>query len=223
MGNERMKKLALVHTVPFLVGVFTGLLEKRHPNLESFHMLDESLLSDARREGGLTPAIIRRMGGLCALAQDAGAQAILFTCSATSPGINLVRPLMDVPVIKIDDAMAALAVQRGTRIGLLCTNHATQAPSTDILHEHAAMAKRDIEVDSVVENDAFAALRDGDRKGHDDALKKAAERLAGGCDVIVLAQASMAHLSMSLSETLKIPVLESPSLCVEALSSVLVD
>lgn len=218
-----MKKLALVHTVPFLVGVFKGLLEKRYDGLESFHMLDESLLADARRDGGMTPAIIRRMTGLCALAQDAGAEAILFTCSATSPGINPVRPLMDVPVMKIDDAMAALAVRSGARIGLLCTNHATEGPSTDILHEHAAIAGRIIEIEPVVENQAFAALRDGNQQGHDDALVKAAESLASECDVIVLAQASMAHLAEGLSRNLKIPVLESPSLCVEALANTLIE
>jgi Asp/Glu/hydantoin racemase len=218
-----MKKLALVHTVPFLVGVFKGLLEKSYPELDNFHMLDESLLQDARRDGGMTPAIIRRMTGLCALAQDAGAKAILFTCSATSPGIDAVRPLMDVPVMKIDDAMAARAVRSGTRIGLLCTNHATAGPSADIIFQHAAKAEDEVNIDTVVENDAFTALSHGNQQGHDEALIKAAEGLAGHCDVIVLAQASMAHLAGGLSESLKIPVLESPSLCVEALATTLAD
>ena len=42
-------------------------------------------------------------------------------------------------------------------------------------------------------------------------------------DVIVLAQASMAHLAEALSQDLGIPVLESPSTCVEALATSLED
>jgi Asp/Glu/hydantoin racemase len=54
--------------------------------------------------------------------------------------------------------------------------------------------------------------------GHAAAGKAAVRRLAGSVDVIVLAQASMAHLAADLSATLPVPVLESPSLCVEGLA-----
>ncbi len=218
-----MKKLALIHTAPFMVAEFKKMLAKRYPELDSFHMVDESLIQDARQADGMSPAIIRRIAGLCGLAQDAGAEVILFTCSSTSPAVGPVRPLMNVPILKIDDALAAAAVKRGPKIGLLCTSKTTVAPSTEILQEHAAQAGREIHIELVVDNEAYFALRGGDRESHDKAVRKAAEDLANRCDVIVLAQASMAHLAEPLSQDLGIPVLESPSTCVEALATSLAD
>lgn len=218
-----MKKLALIHTAPFMVAEFKKLLAKRYPDLESFHMVDESLIQDARRDGGMTPAITRRIAGLCGLAQDAGAEIILFTCSSTSPAVDPVRPLMNVPVLKIDDPMAAQAVECGSKIGLLCTSKTTVAPSMQILKYHAAQAGHEIEIELVVENEAYFAMRGGDKEAHDRAVTAAAGCLAGSCDVVVLAQASMAHLAGDLSKSLQIPVLESPSPCVEALADALAD
>ena len=51
-----------------------------------------------------------------------------------------------------------------------------------------------------------------------DTVGAAAVALAPSVGVIVLAPAAMAHLATGLSETLKKPVLESPSLCIKALA-----
>jgi Asp/Glu/hydantoin racemase len=146
---------------------------------------------------------------------------ILFTCSATSPAVDQVRPLFDIPILKIDDAMSARAVAAGERIGLLCTNHSTAVPSESLLREHAARQKRRVEVVAVVEDAAFAAVRAGDRDTHDRLVSTAAARLARDCDTIVLAQASMAHLAPLIAGKTGLPVLTSPEPCVEALADVL--
>jgi len=78
-----------------------------------------------------------------------------------------------------------------------------------------------VTITTVVENAAYFALRNGDKARHDAAVKEAAGRLAGSVDVIVLAQASMAHLAADLTAILPVPVLESPSLCVEGLAAYL--
>jgi Asp/Glu/hydantoin racemase len=214
-----MKHLGILHTAPFLVDVFKRLLAQRYPGLESFHVVDESLIQDARRFGGLVPGIVRRVAAQVALAQEAGAEVILFTCSSTSPAVDAVRALADVPIVKIDDAMAAKAVNLGPRVGLLCTSKTTAGPSEGLIRQHAAAAGREVEITTVIEDDAYFALRNSDTAGHDAAVEAAAARLAGSVDVIVLAQASMAHLAAGLSGTLDMAVLESPSLCVEALAT----
>jgi len=218
-----MKRLGILHTAPFLVDVFKKRLGQRYPGLDSFHVVDESLIQDARRHGGMVPGIVRRIAMQVTLAQEAGAEVILFTCSSTSPAVDAVRPLADVPIVKIDDAMAARAVELGARIGLLCTSQTTVAPSEGLIRDHAAIRKREVTVVPVVENAAYFALRNGDQAAHDAAVRAAAGRLARSADVIVLAQASMAHLAAELGESLPIPVLESPSLCVEGLAAYLGD
>lgn len=214
-----MKKLGILHTAPFLVDVFKAMLGKRYPGLESFHVVDESLIQDARRFGGMVPAIVRRIGAQVALAQEAGAEVILFTCSSTSPAVNTVRQLVDVPIVKIDDAMMARAVELGPRVGLLCTSKTTVEPSEGLIREHAAAKGKTVTITTVVDNDAYFAMRSGDRAAHDAAVKAAAGRLAGAVDVVVLAQASMAHLAPALAAELPVPVLDSPSLCVEGLAA----
>ena len=82
-----MKRLAVLHTVSFLVERFKALLKERYPALDSFHMLDESLLQDLLR-GGTTEAIVPRVATLAGAARDAGADVILFTCSSTSPAVS---------------------------------------------------------------------------------------------------------------------------------------
>jgi Asp/Glu/hydantoin racemase len=212
-----MKRLAVLHTVSFLVDRFKPLLKERYPTLDSFHMLDESLLQDLLR-GGTPQAIVPRVATLVGVARDAGADLILFTCSSTSPAVDLVRSKIDVPIVKIDDAMAEKAVSLGRRIAVLCTASSTVGPSTGIVAEHARKQERAVEIRGELCDAAYNALMVGDRDGHDRLLSEAARRLAETSDVIVLAQASMAHLAKPLGATLAVPVLASPELCVESLA-----
>jgi Asp/Glu/hydantoin racemase len=212
-----MKRLAVLHTVSFLVERFKALLKERYPALDSFHMLDESLLQDLLR-GGTTEAIVPRVATLAGAARDAGADVILFTCSSTSPAVDAVRPRIGVPILKIDDAMAEKAVASGRRIAVLCTASSTVGPSTGILEQHAREQGRAVEIRPELCGDAYKALMAGDREGHDRLLADAARRLVETSDVIVLAQASMAHLAKPLGERLGLPVLASPELCVESLA-----
>jgi Asp/Glu/hydantoin racemase len=213
-----MKRLALLHTVPFLVDLFRPKLTARLPGLDYFNIVDESLLQDFSRAGGLTPPIIRRMAAQASLAREAGAQVILFTCSSTSPGVDVVRKLLDVPILKIDDPLAEKAVSLARRIGLICTAATTLKPSQGLLQEHAAAQAKEIEIVPHLEASAFQALLAGDKAGHDYLVSAAATDLAPLVDVVVLAQASMAHLAQALGDRLPVPVLASPDLAVEAVA-----
>jgi len=212
-----MQRLAVLHTVSFLVDRFKGLLKERYPDLDSFHMLDESLLQDLLR-GGTPESVVPRVERLVRAARDAGADLVLFTCSSTSPAVDAVRPKVDVPIVKIDDAMAEKAVEKGSRIAVLCTASSTVGPSTAIVEEHARKQEKPVTVRPELCDAAYKALMAGDRQQHDRLLVEAARRLAKESDVIVLAQASMAHLAKPLGIELGIPVLSSPELCVESLA-----
>lgn len=219
-----MKRLALIHTVLFLAEVFKQKLSVRYPDLDSFHVVDGSLIPELMKSGGvMPPGVVRRLAGQAALACDAGAEVILFTCSSTSPAVDLVRPLIDVPIIKIDDPLADLAVRKGERIGVLCTAQTTLEPSQSLIRAHAARQGKKVEIRARLESAAFAAVMAGDKARHDELVKCAATELSRECDVIVLAQASMAHLVPELCQLLSVPVLASPDICVEALAGFLED
>ena len=150
------------------------------------------------------------------LAVDAGAELVVFTCSSTSPLIDTARRCHQVPILKIDDPMAERAVRVGKRIGVLCTTNST-VPSSELLAHHAARLGQTVAVEAVLVDSAFAALQRGDCAEHDELVQAAAENLAARTDVIVLAQASMAHLTEPLAARLPLPVLASPPILMEAL------
>lgn len=212
-----IKRLAILHTVIFLADIFKVLLNENLPNLENFHIIDESILQELMRDGHLTPGIRRRIATQAMLARDAGADLILFTCSSTSPAVDTVRALVDVPILKADDPMAEKAVELGARIGVVVTARTTLEPSVSLIESHAAKQGRKVIVTSKLESQAFQAIMSGNREEHDRKVKDAAFELAGGNDVVVLAQASMAHLAEELKECLPVPVLVSPELCMNTL------
>ena len=218
-----MKRLALIHTVIFLADMFKKKLAARYPCLQSFHVVDESLIQGLFAAGGMTPGIVRRLAGQAGLARDAGAEVILFTCSSTSPAVDLIRPLIDVPVLKIDDPLAERAVLTGEKIGVICTAKTTLLPCQNLIRQHADRLGRKVTVQGRLEAAAFEAVMAGDKTRHDEIIRQVAAELSRECDVVVLAQASMAHLAPELNKSLKVPVLAGPDLCVEALADYLKD
>ncbi len=211
-----MKRIAFLHTVTALAEKFRTLANESLPGADMFHMLDESLLQDLMRQQPL-PGLARRLVTFVGLAVDAGAELVVFTCSSTSPLIDTARGCFAAPILKVDDPMAERAVQLGPRIGILCTTTSTVAPSSDLVAHHAGRLGRKAEVEAVLVADAFAALQKGDRDRHDTLVEAAALDIAARSDVIMLAQASMAHLADPLSARVPVPVLSSPPILMEAL------
>lgn len=178
-------------------------------------MVDESLIQDTVRAGSLQKQTIRRLVDQIASAQTAGADAVLVTCSSIGPGVALARQLFDMPVLRIDDAMAETAVQRARRIGVLATIRTTLDPTTALLREKAAEAGRKVELVECLREDAFPAVLAGDTEKHDRILREALVNELDGVDLIVLAQASMARVVSTLAPgTLRAPVLSSPELAI---------
>jgi Asp/Glu/hydantoin racemase len=201
--------IAFIHTVALLVERFRPRFLKELPDQRCFHMLDESVLQDLLRDGP-SPAITRRIVTLAMLAADAGADLIVFTCSSTSPAIDVARKLVPVPIVKIDDAMYAEVARTDGRVGLLCTTRSTLEPSRSLLAEHACASGARVEVASVLVDGAFDALSAGRRDEHDTLVMESALALAQRTDRLVLAQASLAHLVAPLAQLTGKPVFASP-------------
>jgi len=214
-----IRRIALLHTVVFLADMFRKLFQEKLPGIESFHMVDEGIIQKLMEAGGLTPWIVRRIASQVGLAADTGADLILFTCSSTSPAVDTVRPMVNIPIVKIDDPLAEKAVNLGSKIGVVTTVKSTVKPSVDLIQSYATKMGKKVRVQSKLETDAFQARLGGDIKKHDRIVKNSIMKLAVESDVIVLAQASMAHLAEEMKPRLDIPILASPLLCIESLKS----
>ncbi len=216
------QKLALIHTSPTLTPVFRALCAAEMSDVEVFHMVDESLIQDTIRAGRLRGITIRRLLGQIQSAEAAGADAVMVTCSSIGPGVALAQSLFELPVIRIDEAMAEEAVRMGRRIGVAATLRTTLEPTIELLKEKASQNGRAIEIVESLSDGAFEAVLAGDVMTHDRIL---AEKLIGelhDVDVIVLAQASMARVVNEMpAGTLKVPVLSSPELAVRRAKEIL--
>jgi Asp/Glu/hydantoin racemase len=204
-------RIAFIHTVGFLVEHFRTLMRDAHPNADCFHILNESLLQDLLRNGP-SEENTRRIVDQAVLAADAKASLIVFTCSSTSPAIDIARKVVAAPILKIDDPLMARAVEQGQQIGLVCTTKSTIEPSQSLLKEHAAAAGKQIAIEPILLSEAYEALIAGDRTKHDAIVMEAAQTLAKKVDTLILAQASLAHLREKLATLAPIPVLASPPL-----------
>jgi Asp/Glu/hydantoin racemase len=214
MAGGVLTTVALLHTVVSLPAVFTDLLAERAPGLRAFHIVDESLLADTIA-AGMLPETERRVAAYAGFAAGSGADALLVTCSSIGEAAERARPRVGIPVLRVDEAMAAAAVDAGPTIGVLATLESTLGPTSRLIERTAE--ERGVERAVLVDlcAGAFAALMAGDRAEHDRLVSAGAKRLAGEADVLVLAQASMAQVVPA--ETLDIPVLSSPAGAVDAL------
>ncbi len=217
------KKVAYLHTVSSLVGLFNELSKELLPaGTEVFHIADELLLKTVMAQGGLSPFIYQRVAENVVAAEHAGATVVQCTCSSISPCVEAVRPLAGIPVLKIDDPMIDKAILMGKRIGVAATAPTTLKPTTELVQTKAAAKLVHVKVDSLLCEGAFAALSSGDTAAHDRIVSQALRELMTRNDVVVLAQASMARAANAIpADEQKVPILSSPRLAVEALARLL--
>ena len=207
------KQLVMIHTVSPLLDVFNRLGGELLPGISLSHILDEPLLERVRQRGQLTPEDSARLRTHVTVAEETGADAVLVTCSTISPCVDDVQPEVNVPVIKIDEAMIARAVAKATKIGVVATNETTLEPTHQLLQTQAEDANKEIEVELVLVENALAALLGGDGATHDQLVKEAVLELAERADVVVLAQATMARVLDVIPESERqVPILSSPHL-----------
>lgn len=210
------KKLTMIHTVPALVGLFMDLCQEIMPQVVVYNLVEESLLKNLLQIGEITPYTNRRVVEAILSARDGGADAVLVTCSSIGPCVPLARPLCDVPVLRVDDAMAEQAVKTAQRIGVAATAKTTLRPTADLIQEKAAEAHREVSIQTSLYEEAFSALMQGDLARHDSiVLEGLKAQETQGAEVLVLAQASMARLAPTAAKEIRVPILTSPRLAIE--------
>lgn len=201
--------LALLHTAPILIDTFNKMASELCPEIVLQHLVDESLLKEARDVGKITPHLNRRVTTMVLNAADSGARVILCTCSSIGPCAEVARPMTTCPVLRIDDPMAEEAVAMGNRIAVAATLRSTLDPTKSIVLSAARNSGKTVEITEVLCEAAWKELEKGDAEAYHASIAKELMRASKGADVIVLAQASMAHAA-TLCTGIDIPVLTSP-------------
>jgi len=216
------KTLALIHTSATLVPVFGQLCAAKLPDVDTFNIVDDSLVRAIGVQGGITPDITQRVATYLASAASGGADYILVTCSSIGPAVDAAADGLSVPVLRVDQPMADQAVQTGRRIGVIATLPTTLDPTVELVRRRAALAGKEVELTTRLCEGAFEALMAGDAQKHDAIVGATLRELITQVDVILLAQASMARVVETLTPSeRRVPILASPSLAIDHLATVL--
>src|SRR6202165_3229918 len=186
-------RITLIHALKHAIVPIEAAFAKLWPDARLMNLLDDSLSADLARDGGLSDAMTERFLALGRYAGGTGSDAILFTCSAFGPCIEAVaRAHAPMPVLKPNEAMIEQAVAQGRKIGLLSTFPPTLASMPPEF-------PTSVEIVPKLAEGALAALDRGDRAEHDRLVTEASKDLSD-CDLIALAQYSMAPTADPVGE-----------------------
>jgi hypothetical protein len=219
-------RIALIHATPLAIQPVNASFQKLWPEAKLQNILDDSLSRDLAALGHLTADMVERFIDLAQYAKRVGCQGILFTCSAFGEAIEAAAAATGIPTLKPNEAMFEEALQVALKakpnpadplsIGLV----ATFAASIDSMREEfmamTANMNRVVNLHGVHVPLAMEALAKGQSQEHDQRIAVGIENMPT-CDVMMLAQFSMAAAQTLAQTKTTAPVLTSPDCAVIAL------
>ncbi len=223
-------KIALIHTVKPLVSTFElkfrsilPVYLKEHDceysssyieSLEVVNILDEYLaqyLTEHPWDAGHRERLIQ----VARLAEESGADLMMFTCSSLSIEVNKLRDagVFRIASYTIDEAMLRGALQSANlqptpHITVVATAESTLGPTREHLESLKESLYSSTTIDMKIVPHAYVAMRQGDKKLHDTYIIDFLLDLDDP-GVVVLAQASMAHISQEVQNKVDFPIYDS--------------
>lgn len=215
------KSIAIVETSAVSFAELKELCREIIPNVKVTQIIDESLIQEVNQNGGPTPFVKRRMFEYFRNAQELGVDLIVNQCSSVGEAADQIAPFLNVPILKIDEAMAEKAVRMGRKIAVVATVESTTGPSVRLIEKKAKELGKEVEVDlHLVEGAMMVLIEKNDAETHNRMVLGEVEKAAKENDVVVLAQGSMTVL-LPLVSSMQTPVLTSPRLCIERVKEIL--
>jgi hypothetical protein len=170
--------------------------------------------------------MVERFIVLAQYAKRAGCQGILFTCSAFGEAIEAAAAAVAMPTLKPNEAMfedalrAALKANQNDaevlNIGLVATFAASIVSMSEEFNALAASLERQVQLHSLFVPNAMDALAQGHAEEHHRLIAEGVQTMPS-CDVIMLAQFSMAAAQTLAQTKTNTTILTSPECAVLAL------
>jgi Asp/Glu/hydantoin racemase len=184
------KRIVLVHAYLHSMAPIDAAFKAAWPEAQTLNVVDETLYADVPPDGTLSEALYERVLTLLRHCERSGAHGIVFTGSTFGPAVERARQLVNVPVLKADEATGDAAVAAGKRILLVCTQQRAMAIVRPGLDAAVARAGSPRQITELWVDGAKDAMAAGGLDAHDRLI---AARIAAAAeqDVIVLGQISM--------------------------------
>ena len=220
------QRIALIHATPLAIEPVNASFKKLWPEASLQNILDDSLSKDHAAAGHLTADMVERFIDLAQYAKRAGCQGILFTCSAFGEAIEAAAAAVAMPTLKPNEAMfedalrAALKANQNDaevlNIGLVATFAASIVSMSEEFDALAASLERQVQLHSLFVPNAMDALAQGHAEEHHRLTAEGVQTMPS-CDVIMLAQFSMAAAQTLAQTKTNTTILTSPECAVLAL------
>jgi len=215
--EHREPVVAVIHATAATMSPVAHAFADAFPGADVWHLLDDRLVKEADRAGGLTAELEDRMNSLIDYAVDRGAEAVQLACSMYGPVATASH--QPVPVFASDQAMFdAVVALAPRRIGIIASLGPSAEDSASRLGEAVSDKGQKPDIRTVVVPEAVAAAGAGDHALLAQLLGDAAVAL-GDVDVIVLAQYSLSPAAASVAERVSAPVLSGPHLAASRLGT----
>lgn len=219
-------RIALIHATPLAIEPVNTSFKKLWPEASLQNILDDSLSKDHAAAGDLTADMVERFIDLAQYAKRAGCQGILFTCSAFGEAIEVAAAAVAIPTLKPNEAMfedalrAALKANQNDaevlNIGLVATFAASIVSMSEEFNALTAGLERQVKLHSLFVPNAMDALAQGHAEDHHRLIAEGVQTMPA-CDVIMLAQFSMAAAQTLVQTKTNTSILTSPECAVLAL------
>lgn len=191
-------KLYTINTVNNFMDIiytpFTKPFADANPDIKVYNIMDDSLLKDTTAAKGMTPEIASRILHYAKAAEHSGADGIIVTCTSVNEATSLVKPLLSIPIINIEEPTAEAAVMSSGKIGILATLPTSPVAIGRTIDSYAAKHGKIVDKVIRVAEGAFDVLCSGDRAKHDEMVNEELYKLSKEVDTIVFAQISMSLL-----------------------------
>ena len=219
-------RIALIHATPLAIEPVNTSFKKLWPEATLQNILDDSLSRDHASAGHLTAAMVERFIDLAQYAKRAGCEGILFTCSAFGEAIEAAAAAVAIPTLKPNEAMfedalrMAMAVHQNEaavlNIGLVATFEASIVSMSEEFNALTARLERQVKLHSLFVPHAMDTLAQGHPNEHHKLIGEGVQTMPA-CDVMMLAQFSMAAAQTLAQSQTATTVLTSPDCAVLAL------
>lgn len=206
--------VAFLHTASVHIPTFQRIVDTIDPSVKVRHDVCENLLSEALAHG-ITAKLAGEIDNAMAAASHTGAKVVVCTCS-TIGGVAENSPQTDSTVsMRIDRAMADLAVETSDNILIVAAVESTLKPTRELLQASSANAGKSPSLSLELIPGAWPFFEMGKMDEYYECIEKYIRQQHAAYDSVVLAQASMAPTANRFVDS-AIRVLASPELGVRS-------
>ncbi|HEM7925326.1 TPA: aspartate/glutamate racemase family protein [Citrobacter farmeri] len=204
-----MKKIAMLHTSSATLAMMQQLIGDIMPEAEVMHLVEESMIKQVMKAGGVTPNIAARIADYVRIAEKADCEIFITACSSIGTAVEQCQFMTPLQLARIDCAMVDKAISLGENIAVLATVATTMKPTLEYVQRKIQASGKLCSVTPILMEEAFHALLAGNMETHDRIVSEGLHSAYKQADVVMLAQASMARVLQQLPPP-PVPVMTSP-------------